>query len=145
MKKYLTSKIEKKIHSTWAFFCNLMNHLILERKFSQLEMPFKSEVYLACINFWKFHDDITCLEVMRLPSWPENVKFIVKMQFFAFLTPWEICLNQLQIWNLVFLEVFILPQNQYFYFHFWTFKGTLKMLHITFCPQIQQEKSLKWP
>ena len=24
-------------------------------------------------------------------------------------------------------------------------KGTLKMLQITFCPQIQQEKSLKWP
>ena len=23
-------------------------------------------------------------------------------------------------------------------------KGTLKMLQITFCPQIQQEKSLKW-
>ena len=28
---------------------------------------------------------------------------------------------------------------------FWTFKGTLKILQITFCRQIQQEKSLKWP
>ena len=43
------------------------------------------------------------------------------------------------------LEVFTFPQNQYFYLSFQTFKGTLKMLQITFCPQIQQEKSLKWP
>ena len=43
------------------------------------------------------------------------------------------------------LEVFTFPQNQYFYFSFQTFKGTLKMLQITFYPQIQQEKSLKWP
>ena len=43
----------------------------------------KSEVYLTCINFWKFHDDLkACLEVIRLPSWPENVKFSVKMQYF---------------------------------------------------------------
>ena len=43
------------------------------------------------------------------------------------------------------LEVFTFPQNQYFYLSFQTFKGTLKMLQVTFCPQIQQEKSLKWP
>ena len=43
------------------------------------------------------------------------------------------------------LEVFTFPQNQYFYLSFQTFKSTLKMLQITFCPQIQQEKSLKWP
>ena len=52
----------------------------------------KPRVYLACINFWKFHDDLkACLEVIRLPSWPKNVKFSVKMQFFTFLTPWKIC------------------------------------------------------
>ena len=50
----------------------------------------KSEVYLACINFWKFHGHLkACLEVIRLPSWPENVKFSVKLQFFMFLTSWK--------------------------------------------------------
>ena len=48
----------------------------------------KSEVYLTCINFWKFHDDLkACLEVIRLPSWPENVTFSVKMQFSCFWPP----------------------------------------------------------
>ena len=42
------------------------------------------------------------------------------------------------------LEVFIFSPNQYFYLSFQIFKGTLKMLQITFCPQIQQEKSLEW-
>ena len=50
--------------------------------------------------------------------------------------------------NLVFLKVnlekFTFPQNQYLYLSFRSFKGTLKMLQITFRPQIQQEKSLKW-
>ena len=49
-----------------------------------------SEVYLTCINFRKFHNDLkACLGVIRLPSWPENVKFSVKMQFFMFLTSWK--------------------------------------------------------
>ena len=40
----------------------------------------KSEVYLTCINFWKFNDDLkACL--------PENVKFSVKIQFFSFWPP----------------------------------------------------------
>ena len=43
------------------------------------------------------------------------------------------------------LELFLLSQNQYSYLSFQSFKGTLKMLQITLCPQIQQEKSLKWP
>ena len=48
----------------------------------------KSEVYLTCINFWKFHDDLkACLEVIRLTLWPENVKFSAEIQFFTFLTP----------------------------------------------------------
>ena len=41
------------------------------------------------------------------------------------------------------LELFTFPQNQYLYLSFQTFKGTLKMLQVTFYPQIQQEKSLK--
>ena len=41
--------------------------------------------------------------------------------------------------------MFTIPQNQYFYSRFRTFKGTLKMLQITFCPQTHQEESLKWP
>ena len=38
-----------------------------------------------------------------------------------------------------------IPPKSIFYLSFQTFKGTLKMLQITFCPQIQQKKSLKWP
>ena len=38
----------------------------------------------------------------------------------------------------------ILPKPIFLFLSFQTFKGTLKMLQITFCPQIQQEKSLKW-
>ena len=64
----------------------------LGKKISTTWNVLKSEVYLACINFWKFHDDLkVCLEVIRLPSWPENVKFSGKMQFFMYLTPWKIC------------------------------------------------------
>ena len=45
----------------------------------------KPELYLTCISFWKFHDDVKgCLEVIRLPSWPENVKFSVKLHFLDF-------------------------------------------------------------
>ena len=39
------------------------------------------------------------------------------------------------------LEVFTFPRNQYFYLSSQTSKGTLNMLQVTFCPQIQQEKS----
>ena len=42
------------------------------------------------------------------------------------------------------LEVLTFPQSQYFYFSFRTFKGELKILQLTLCPQIQLEKSLKW-
>ena len=67
-----------------GLFCNFMNPLILERKFSQSEMS----VYLTCISFWKFHDDLkACLEVIGLPSQLGNVKFSLKMQFVTFLTP----------------------------------------------------------
>ena len=52
----------------------------------------KSEVYLTCINLWKFHDDLkACFEVIRLPSWTENVKFGDEMQFFMFLSPGKSC------------------------------------------------------
>ena len=93
LKKYLTSKIAKNIPH--GFFCNFMNPLILERKFSQPEMSL-SQVYLTCINFWKFHDDLkACLEVIRLPSWPENKKFSVKIAFFPHFWPLEKCVFEL--------------------------------------------------
>ena len=38
-----------------------------------------------------------------------------------------------------------IPPKPIFCLSFRTFKGTLKILQMTFCPQIQQEKSLKWP
>ena len=48
----------------------------------------KSEVYLTCINFWKFYNDLkACLEVIRLQSWPENGKFKAKMHFFDIFDP----------------------------------------------------------
>ena len=40
--------------------------------------------------------------------------------------------------------MFTFPQNQYFHLSFQTSKGTLKMLEITFCPQVPQDKYLKW-
>ena len=56
----------------------------------------KSEVYLTCINFWKFNDDLkACLEVIRLPSWPENKKFSVKITFFPHFWPLEKCVFEL--------------------------------------------------
>ena len=99
---------------------------------------------MTCINFWKFHDDLkACLEVIRLPSWLENVKFSVNMQFFVFDPLKDPFFSSWQIWNLVFLkvdlEVFTFPQNQYIYLNVWAFKGTLKMLQITFCLQIQKK------
>ena len=90
LKKYLMWKIEKK-YSTWLFL-QFYKPPDLGKKISTIWNVVKSEVYLTCINFWKFHDNLkTCLEVIRLRSWPENVKFSVKMQFFMFLTPWKIC------------------------------------------------------
>ena len=90
LKKYLTSKIEKNVpHGSFLQFYEPPD---LGKKIFTTWNVLKSEVYLTCINFWKFHDDLkACLEVIRLPSWPENVKFIVKMHFFTFLTPWKIC------------------------------------------------------
>ena len=81
------------------------------------------------------------------------MKFSVKMPFPTFWSPEKsVCIFKLMT-NLNFSfpesgpgeqEVFTFPQNQYFHLSFQTFKGSLKILQITFCPQIQQEKSFKW-
>ena len=42
------------------------------------------------------------------------------------------------------LDVFTFPQNQYFHLSFQTFMDKLKMLQITFCPQIQPENFLNF-
>ena len=71
LKKYLTSKIS---WTSWSWKVNFYN----------LKMPLRLKY--IWLNFWKFHDDLkTYLEVVRLPSWPENVKFSVKMQW----VPWK--------------------------------------------------------
>ena len=45
----------------------------------------KSEVYLTCINVWKFHDHLkACLEVIRLPSWPKMWNLVSKCNFLRF-------------------------------------------------------------
>ena len=130
------------------FFLQFYEPPDLGKKIFTIWNVLKSEVYLTCINFWKFHDDLKAgFEVIRHPSWPENVEFSVKCIFYVFDPLKNLFLNEWQIWNLVFLkvnlEVFTFIQNQYFYLSFQTFKGTLKTLQNTFCSQIQQEKSLK--
>ena len=86
LKKYLTSKIGKK-RSTWVFL-QFYKPPDLGKKIFRTWNVLKSQIYLTCIYFWKFYDDLkTCLEVTRLRSWPENVKFSVKMQFFTFFDP----------------------------------------------------------
>ena len=53
----------------------------------------KSGVYLTCINFWKFHDDLkACLDVIKLLSWhwQENVKFSVKMNCLGLLWDYQV-------------------------------------------------------
>ena len=78
LKKYLTSKIEKNVpHGSFLQFYKPPD---LGKKIFTTWNVLKSEVYLTCINFWKFNDDLkACL--------PENVKFSVKIQFFSFWPP----------------------------------------------------------
>ena len=104
----------------------------------------------TCFFFFQFYEppDLkACFEVIRLPSWPQYVKSSAKMQFFTFLIPWKIC-----FWINDKSEIKFFRKRNWKCSHssksnltFQTFKGTLKMLQITFCPQIQQKKSLKWP
>ena len=100
LKKYLTSKIEKNVpHGSFLQFYEPPD---LGKKIFTTWNVLKSEVYLACVNFWKVHDDLkACLEVIKLPSLPENKKFSVKMQFFYIFDPMKMD-----------LEVSTLPQNQ---------------------------------
>ena len=79
-------KTEKK-HSTWVFL-PFYEPLDPGNKIFTTWNVLKSKLYLTCINFWKFHDDLkACLEVIKLPSLLENVKFSVKMQFLHFWPP----------------------------------------------------------
>ena len=101
----------------------------------------KSEVYLTCINL-KFHDDLkACLEVIRLEvSGLENVKFSVKMQFLRFWPPEKSVFELMTNLRFSFSESgpgsVPIPPKPILLFKFQTFKGTLKMLQIPFCPQI---------
>ena len=131
-----------------GFFCNFMYPLILERKTFTTWNVLKSEVYLARINFRKFLDHLKeCLEVIRLQVDLKMWNLVSKCNFLRF--PEKSIFELMANLKFSFSEsgpgsVHILPK-QYFYWSFQTFKGTLKMLQMTFCPQIQQEKSLKWP
>ena len=83
---------------------------------------FKSEVYLTCIDFWKFHEDLKArLEVIRLSSWPEKVKFSVKIHFFTFLTTWKICFGIYSNSKFIFGSDQI-PPKPYFHLTFRSFK-----------------------
>ena len=70
---------------------------------------------------------------------------VSKCSFFRFWLPEKSVFELKTNLKFSFPERGPFPQNQYFYLNFRTSKGTLKMLQTTFCPQIQQEKSLKWP
>ena len=89
LKKYLTSKIEKHVPH---FFLQFYERPGLGNKLFTTWNVLNWEVYLNCINFWKFDDYLkACLELIRVWSWPKNEKFRVKMQLFTLLTPWKIC------------------------------------------------------
>ena len=88
LKKYLSSKIEKKC-SKWVFFFWQIYELPdLGKKTFTTWNVLMSELYLTCINFWISNDHLKrCLEVIRLPSWPKIVKIGVKMHFLRFWPP----------------------------------------------------------
>ena len=146
MKKYLTSKIEKNVPH--GLFLQFYEPPDLGKKNFTTWNLLKSEVHLTCINFWKVHDHLKeCLEVIRLQVDLKMWNLVSKCNFLCF--PEKSIFELMANLKFSFSEsgpgsVHILP-NQYFYWSFQTFKGTLKMLQMTFCPQIQQKKSLKWP
>ena len=123
----------KKTCSTSVFFAIVWTPDLGKKNFTTW-IGLKSEVYLTYINFWKFLDDLKIsLEIIRLRSWPGNVKFSVTMQFFTFLTPWKICFRindkfKINFFLKVNLEVFTFPQNQDFYLRFQTFNREKKLL-----------------
>ena len=87
LKKYLTSKTEKNVRHAFLFFFSIYEPPDLGKNIFTTWNLLQSEIYITCIDFWKFHDDLKAyLEVIRLPSWSENVKFSVKVQFVMFLT-----------------------------------------------------------
>ena len=75
-----------------GFFLQFNEPPILEIKFSESEMLFSLKyIWLALIseNFMMIEKHV--LKLLDSQSWPANVKFSIKMQFFMFLTPWKIC------------------------------------------------------
>ena len=74
-----------KQRSTTFFFLQIYQSSDLGNNIFTTWNVHKPEVYLTCINFWKFLDHLkACLEVIRLPSWPGNKKFEVKTIFYVF-------------------------------------------------------------
>ena len=145
MRKYLASKIERKVpHGLFLQFYELPD---LGKKIFTTWNVLKSEIYLTCINFWKFHDDLNaCLEVIRLSSWLENA--IAKCNFLHFWTPEKSIFELMTNLKFSFSESgpgsVHIPPKPIFHLSFQTFRGTLKMLQITFCPQIQQQRPFRW-
>ena len=83
---------------------------------------------MTCIHLWKFSDDLkACLQVIRLPSWPEYVKFRVKMHFLRFWTPEESVFELMTNLKLSLPESgpesFHIPLNPIFLFKFLNFLG----------------------
>ena len=76
MKKYLTSKIKKK-NVPHVFFSLLQFY----------ESPDLSSKIFKTWNVRKSEAKAKSKSEVRLPIWPENAKFSVKMQLFTFLTP----------------------------------------------------------
>ena len=146
MRKCLTLKIEKNIpHKSFLQFYEPPD---LGKKIFTTWNVFKSEVYLTCTNFWKLHDDLkACLEVIRLPIDQKMWNLTSKFNFLHFCHPEKSVFELMTNLKFSFSESgpgsVPIPPKPIFYLTFWTFKVTLKMLQIIFCPQIQQEKFLK--
>ena len=99
LEKYLTWKYEKMLNM--VFLLQFYELPYLRKNIFTDWNAHNSEVYLICINFWKFHDDLkVCLGVIWLLSWPENVKFVTWKSVFELMT------NLKLIFFKVDLEVF---------------------------------------
>ena len=65
----------------------------------------KSKVFLTCINFWEFHDLKACLDVIRLPRWPENEMWnlVSKWHFLCFWPPENFLFELMTNWKFIFI------------------------------------------
>ena len=141
----------KKQFLTFLWFQGVISCRVKPKKFFFLVFLVEFQLYFT--GFLKFYIIVLLLKT-SLTSKTEKTFHMVCFFFFflQFYEPPDLGKKIFRIWNvlksevyltcinlvLVFLkvdlELFTFPKNQYFYLSFQTFKGTLKMLQVTFCP-----------